>query len=413
LERVILHSDFNCFYASVECFYHPELRDKPVAVCGNVEQRHGIILAKTPQAKKYGVSTGEAIWQAKQKCPGLITVEAHYDLYMKFSSAARKIYERYSDNIEAFGLDENWIDLTGSGLLFGSGEKVAEELRQTIKQELGITVSIGVSWNKIFAKLGSDMKKPDAITVITRNNFKGKVWPLPASDLLYVGPATTRKLIRYGIRTIGDIAALKPEFLRGLLGKWGETLWAFANGFDISPVTKLDYVSAIKSIGNSMTTWRDIETPDDAWKVFTVLSESVAGRLRKHGFRARTVQISIRDVNLSWLERQTKLELPSCTAWEISKKAMELFLKSCDFHVSLRALGVRACDLSDNSSGQQLMFFEDAVWREKRERLESNVDLLRGRFGKNAVKRAVLINDDITGESDPLTHEIHPVAFNF
>ena len=413
MDRVILHSDMNSFYASVECLYHPELKDKPVAVCGDAEQRHGIILAKNQPAKKCGVSTGEAIWQAKQKCPGLITIDAHYDLYMQFSKSAREIYSRYTDNIESFGLDECWLDVTGSGMLFGSGESVAQELRRTIKRELGVTVSVGVSWNKIFAKLGSDMKKPDAVTVILRNNFKKTIWLLPASDLLYVGPATTRKLAHYGIHTIGSLAVTRPEFLRSLLGKWGETLWAFANGLDISPVTMMDYSAAIKSIGNSMTTYRDIENAQDAWKVLTVLSESVARRLRENGFRARTVQISIRDVNLSWQERQARFEQPCCTACELAKKAMELFCKNWDFHLPLRSLGVRACDLTDSSGGVQLMLFGNELLRERRERLESSVDLIRSRFGRQAIRRAVLIGDDITGESDPLTHDVHPVAFNF
>jgi DNA polymerase-4 len=403
----------NAFYASVECLYHPKLRDKPVAVAGDVEQRHGIILAKNQIAKKYGVTTGEAIWQAKQKCPGLVTVTAHYDLYMQFSYAARKIYEDYTDQIEAFGLDECWLDITGSGILFGSGEGVAQELRQRIKRELGVTFSIGVSWNKIFAKLGSDYKKPDAVTIIARDNYKSIVWSLPASDLLYVGPATTRKLARYGIHTIGQLAIAPPDYLHGLLGKWGETLWAFSNGYDLSPVTKMDYSSAIKSVGNSMTTYRDIESPEDAWKVYVVLSESVARRLRENGFRARTVQISIRDVNLSWQERQAKLKQPCCTAYELAVKAMELFDKNYDFHIPLRSLGVRACDLTDSTGGMQLMFFGDELKRERREQLESSVDLIRGRFGNDSVKRAILLGANIVGESDPLTHVVHPVSYNF
>ena len=223
MDRTIIHADMNAFYASVECLYHPELRNKPVAVCGDVEQRHGIVLTKNGIAKKFGVSTGEAIWQAKQKCHELVTLPARYELYMQFSKAAREIFERYTDRIEPFGLDESWMDLTGNLGILGCGEHVADELRSVIKRELGITASVGVSWNKIFAKLGSDYKKPDATTVITRDNFKEKFWPLPACDLLYVGRSTTRKLANYGIHTIGQLAALILIFCAGLSANGANT----------------------------------------------------------------------------------------------------------------------------------------------------------------------------------------------
>lgn len=411
MERVILHCDMNSFYASVECLYHPELRDKPVAVCGDVEQRHGIILTKNQIAKKYGVSTGEAIWQAKKKCPELVTLNARYDLYIQFSKAARKIYERYTDRVESFGLDECWLDLSGIAGFDGDGEKAAHELRNIIKNELGITASVGVSWNKIFAKLGSDLKKPDAVTVISKENYKDKIFGLPASDLLYVGRATTRKLARYGIHTIGDIAMSDTSFLRSILGKWGEMLWSFANGLDLSPVARSGEADCIKSIGNSMTTYRDIENADEAWKVFTALSESVAERLRKHGLRASTVQISVRDNALSWFERQTKLERPCCTAWELSKSAMDLFLQNYNFQRPLRSLGVRACDLTDAANGIQLNFFENTERIRRREQLEASVDAIRSRFGHSSIVRASLLGDDLTYEHDPLTHTVHPVSF--
>lgn len=411
MERTILHSDINSCYANIECLYHPELWNKPVAVCGDVEQRHGIILAKNQPAKKCGVLTGEAIWQAKQKCPNLITVPAHYDLYMEVSKAIRAIYARYTDRIEPFGLDESWLDITGISGLSGSGETVAQEIRRTIKKEIGVTVSIGVSWNKIFAKLGSDYKKPDAVTVITRDNFKEKFWPLPASNLLYVGPATTRKLAKYGIHTIGELACMEDDFLRSLLGKWGEYLWCFANGHDISPVAKMDYYAAIKSIGNSMTTFRDVTCREEAWQVILSLSESVARRLRENGFRCRTVKLSMKDSNFLYKEVQKKLSAPCCTVEEIAKAAVQLLDQYYPFTVPLRAIGVRACDLLSLANGVQTDFFEDTAKRERRERLESCVDKLRCRFGMDAVRRAALLNAEITGESDPLTHVVHPVAF--
>jgi DNA polymerase-4 len=411
MERTILHSDINSCYASIECLYHPELRDKPVAVCGDVEQRHGIILAKNQPAKKYGIATGEAIWQAKQKCPNLITVPAHYDLYIEVSKAIRAIYARYTDQIEPFGLDENWLDISGCTSLFGSGEQVAQEIRETVKTEIGVTVSVGVAWNKIFAKLGSDMKKPDAVTIITKDNFKEKVWLLPASDLLYVGPATTRKLSRFGIHTIGELACMKADFLHGLLGKWGEYLWCFANGHDISPVANMDFLSAIKSIGNSMTTFRDVTCREEAWQVIVSLTESVAKRLRENGFRGRTVKLSLRDTNLQWQEAQKKLNAPCCTVEDIARSAMQLLDVNYNFSAPLRAIGVRACDLLPLSDGIQIGFFQDAERRERWERIEGCVDNLRGRFGMDAVRRAVLLGAEITGESDPLTHVVHPVAF--
>lgn len=411
MERTILHSDINSCYASIECLYHPELRDKPVAVCGDIEQRHGIILAKNQPAKKYGISTGEAIWQAKQKCPNLVTVPAHYDLYIEVSKAIRAIYARYTDQIEPFGLDESWLDLTGSTGLFGSGEKTAQDIRETIKAEIGVTVSVGVSWNKIFAKLGSDYKKPDAVTVITRDNYKEKFWPLPASDLLYVGPATTRKLARYGIHTIGELASMKSDFLRGLLGKWGEYLWCFANGHDISPVSRMDYSAAIKSVGNSMTTFRDVTGREEAWQVILSLTESVARRLRENGFRCRTVKLSLKDKDFNWREVQKKLEAPCCTVGDISQAALQLLDQHYSFSVPLRAIGVRACDLLPLADGVQIGFFQDAERRDRWERIESCVDNLRYRFGMDTVRRAVLLGAEITGESDPLTHVVHPVAY--
>ena len=411
MNRVILHSDMNSFYASVECLYHPEIREKPVAVCGDVEQRHGIILTKNQYAKKYGVATGEPIWQAKQKCPNLICLPARYDIYMKFSQAARKIYERYTDQIEPFGLDECWMDITGNADSFEGGNRVADDIRQTIKRELGVTVSVGVSWNKIFAKLGSDYKKPDAITVFTKENYKQKIWPLPACDLLYVGPATTKKLASYGIHTIGELATADSGFLKRLLGKWGEMLWSFANGYDISPVSKMDYTVAIKSIGNSMTTYRDMETVQEAWKVIVALSESVATRLRANGMRCKTIQISLRDTNMMWLERQAKLMVPSCVVSDIAGTSRRLLAANWSFNSPLRALGVRACDLLPMSEGVQQGFFDDSFKREKWENIESCMDKIRGRFGNDAITRAVLVDNDITQESDTLTHTVHPIAF--
>ena len=242
-DRAILHSDCNGFYASVECLHHPEIRNKPVAVSGDAENRHGIILAKNEIAKKYNIKTGEAIWQAKQKCPDLITVPPHFDLYKRFSKMARRIYSEYTDKIEPFGLDEAWLDVTDNKNM--NGKEIALEINRRIKQELGITVSIGVSFNKIFAKFGSDYKKPDAITEITRENYRDIVWNCPAIDLLYVGRATGRKLESIGIYTIGDIATADVTLLRSYLGKWGDLIYGFANGYDSSTVAQMKEKSEV------------------------------------------------------------------------------------------------------------------------------------------------------------------------
>lgn len=256
MDRVILHSDLNSFYASVECLYHPELRGKPVAVGGSAEERHGIILTKNDLAKKCGVKTGEALWEAREKCPDIVILPPNFPLYLKFSKMARQIYADYTDKVEPYGIDECWLDVTGCNK---SGLEIAEEIRQRINFEMGVTVSIGVSFNKIFAKLGSDMKKPDAITVISKEHFKDKIWGLPAADMLYVGKSTNSKLARYAINTIGDIANMRVEFLTSFLGKMGGCLWAFANGLDDSPVAYDGEVAPCKSIGNSTTCYRDLE----------------------------------------------------------------------------------------------------------------------------------------------------------
>ena len=318
MERTVLHVDCNKFYASVECLHRPELRDKPVAVGGSTESRHGIILTKNEIASRYGLVAGEPLWQARQKCPQLVVVPPNFPLYMRFSKMARRIYEDYSDYIEPFGLDENWLDVTGDDR---TGEQIAQEIRRRVKAELGITVSVGVSFNKIFAKLGSDYKKPDAVTVISRENYHRVVWPLPCSDLLCVGPATTRKLNAYGVYTIGELAAARSDFLQGLLGKNGLMLRAFARGEDTSPVQHMDAKAAVKSVGNSTTTPRDLVDDTDVKVVFTVLAESVARRMREQGLQGRTVCISLRDKNLQTFTRRHKLAAATDVSTEILQAA--------------------------------------------------------------------------------------------
>ncbi len=409
--RAILHIDMNSCYASIECLHHPEIRHLPVAVGGDVEARHGIILAKNELAKRAGVKTGEALWQAKQKCPNLVIVPPHYQLYLRFSRMARAIYAEYTDRIEPFGLDEAWIDVTGSGV-FGDAVEIAETIRNRVKFELGITVSIGVSFNKIFAKLGSDYKKPDAVTVFGKDDYREKVWPLPVEELLYVGSATTRKLHARCIRTIGDLAQTDPSLLHSWLGNMGYVLHAFANGNDPSPVASLGEEAIIKSIGNSTTTPRDLTCEEDVNIIFYVLAESVAARMRENGFRAKTVQISLRDTDLFSFERQCKLESPSCLASELHDAGMRLLRDHYRFRKPLRSVGIRGMDLVPIQTAMQLNFFEDPVRREKRERLEVAVDELRRRFGHAAVSRAVTMCDPSLGTINPKDdHTIHPVGY--
>ena len=410
--RSIIHVDMNNFYASVECLYRPEIRHLPVAVAGDPLNRHGIILAKNMIAKKMGVKTGEAIWEAKQKAPGLITVPPDFQKYLRFSRLARKILYDYTDQIEAFGLDENWADVTGSLGLFGTGYDIAEKIRQRVKDELGVTVSIGVSFNKIFAKLGSDLKKPDAITMIPADNFQNIVWPLPAGDLLYVGKATERKLRKLGIITIGGIANCPLDVLTQLLGKWGEVLWLFANGKDSSPVRKIDESAAVKSIGNGTTCPRDLTTEEDIKLVFMVLAESVAARLRDYGLKCTGVQIMVRDSKLYYMTRQSKLLKPTNLSDDILNKAMELFKNNYDWWRPVRALGLSGINLVTEHSGIELSLFENPEKDVQKENLARVVDGLRKRFGHDAVLRAAaLLDSKLTGFNPKEDHTIHPVSY--
>ena len=410
--RTILHVDLNNFYASVECLYNPTLRGKPVAVAGDPANRHGIILAKNMPAKKLGVKTGEAIWQAKNKVPDLICVPPQYDKYLRFSRAARKIYYRFTNQVESFGIDEAWLDVSGSVNLFGSGPEIAEKIRKTVKNELGLTVSIGVSWNKIFAKFGSDYKKPDAVTCITQDNYQDIIWPKPASDLLYVGHATERKLKGIAILTIGDLAKRDPALLKLSLGKWGLILSDFARGLDSSPVRVIDERSAVKSIGNGVTTPRDITSADDAKLVFICLAESVAARLRENALKCTGVEITLRDSSLYTVTRQTKLSYPTYFSEDIFNAAMQLLNRNYDFYTNkhLRSIGVRGINLVTAEKGYQLeMFVADNT--DKKDRLAKAVDHLRRRYGHDAVLRAATLLDDKLRINPKDDHVIHPYSY--
>lgn len=412
MSRVILHCDANSFYASVEILYHPELRNQPVAVSGDAQSRHGIILTKNQLAKQYGIQTGEAIWQARQKCPQLVCVPPNYPLYVRFSRKMRRLYEQYSDRVESFGLDEAWIDLTNPGVTIADGERIAQELRRRVRTELGITVSVGASFNKIFAKLGSDMRKPDAVTVIPEERFREITWPLPVGDLLYVGPSTRRKLARMNVRTIGDLARLDTEVIRYCLGKNGLLLKAYANGLDESPVMPVDFRAAIKSVGNSTTPPHDIETPQDARCIYYLLAESVAARLRQEGFRARCVTVSARTTELVTRSHQRMLHKPTNLTDEIAAAAMQLFSERFEDGLPYRSVGISCSALTLDGAPIQLDFMGDEEHRMALESMERSIDDLRRRFGHQVVQRGVVLTDKKFAQVNPVEdHTIHPVPF--
>lgn len=417
MERVILHVDMNCFFASVEVLYHPEYRGKPVAVGGSEKDRKGIVLTASYEAKRMGVKTAMTLREACEICPELTVLPPNYKRYIRFSQLARDIYGEYTDQVENFGIDEAWLDLTGRAcLLKRTPWAVAEEIRQRIKEELGVTVSIGVSDNKVFAKLGSDYKKPDACTVIDSHNYKKIAWPLPVENLILVGGATKRKLNAHGIITIGDLACAAPKYLCALLGKNGELLHTFANCADETPVRNIGVERAIKSIGNGTTVPRDMETCEDAYIVLTMLSESVAQRLRDHGFLAGTVTLGVRQNDLDSFERQMQLLRPTNLATDLCNGAMALlkehFAVGERLETPLRSITITASGLIPETECVQTTVFEDTEQIIRREKLERTLDDLRRRFGCQCVRRAITVSDPTLGYINAREeHTVHPVGF--
>jgi len=395
MANFILHSDLNCFYASAEINENPSLRGKCVAVCGSTENRHGIVLAKSYEAKAYGVKTGQANWEALKACPQLTIIEPHYEVYMYYSRLVRSIYRRYSNDIEPFGMDENWISLPNLASI-DKACNIAQEIRASVRDETGLTVSIGVSFSKIFAKLGSDMKKPDAVTVIDRDNFRERVWPLPATELLYVGPRTGKKLRDIGVYTIGQLAALSEDCVRRKLGKNGVMLRAFARGEDGARVMPQDYEIPIKSVGHGATCIRDIESSAEIWQVIYSLSQDVNRRLRKNGFLARGVSLYIRYSDLSGTGQQMRMTAPTRSALDISLHAYALFFQGHERGRPVRALTVCAINLIPDDSPVQTDMFGDFAGRIRRRALEDAVDDIRSRFGMNSIIAASLMNSALT-----------------
>lgn len=398
-DRTILHSDLNSFYASVEIRNDPALAGQPVAVGGDEQARHGIVLAANQLAKRHGIRTAEALWSARRKCPELVIVRPHFDEYARFSQAVRQIYLDYTSQIEPMSLDEAFLDVTGSRSLFGDGETIAHTIRRRVKRELGLTVSVGVSFNKIFAKLGSDYKKPDAVTVFSRENYRALVWPQPAANLLYVGRATAKKLAGIGVHTIGDLAAADPAALHMLLGKMGPMLHAYANGWDRSPVAEYAAREEAKSIGNMVTAPRDICTPRDADLVLWPLCESVAHRLRRHGLCAGSLSLYVRDVQLEVHTRQCQLAPPTWLARELMEHARALLARHYKWKLPIRTLGVSAGELIPADAVSLQLDLEGAAEkRDKLERIERAMDGPKDRYGAAAVRRGTeLIDPDLSG----------------
>lgn len=398
MERTILHCDCNGFYASVECVRRPELKKVPMAVCGNPEHRHGIILAKNELAKSYGVITAETIWQAKKKCPELVLVPPHHDDYRRYSERVNAIYEEYTDQVEPFGIDESWLDVTGSRTLFGDGVTIANILRKRVYEDTGLTISVGVSFNKIFAKLGSDYKKPDATTVISKDNYEQIVHPLPVTSLLFIGKAATATLHKFGIHTIGDLAHSSKEQLRYALGKTGESIWEHANGLDQSPVRTVSQQREIKSISHGTTFHRNLLGMDDIKIGVRTLSDKVAARLRKHGLFCGGVQVVIKDPQFKVISRQRQLEHPTDLAETIYRCVLEMIRSSWDLSKSIRLITIAGINLTDQPSGYQLNLLSpnEPEKNEKREHLEHALDHIREKYGWVAVQNANLLRQDIT-----------------
>lgn len=396
MEKTILHCDMNSFYASVELLTRPELSGKPVAVCGDPDSRHGIILAKNEAAKAFGIITAETVWQARRKCPELVLVRAHHESYHKYSACMNEIYCRYTDMVEPFSIDESWLDVTGSLKLFGTGKEIADKIRDSAKKELGLTLSVGVSFNKVFAKMGSDYKKPDATTVITRENYKEIIWPLPTRELFFVGEKTAEKLKGMGIFTIGDLATSNRKRIVALLGKSGAVVHDYANGIDDSPVCLSYEKEKIKSVGNGITFKRDLVGEEDLRTAAAALSDKVAGRLRRYEMKCQGVKVDIKDPCFKTISRQKQLALPTNLAEEISAAAIELVHNTWGMNAPIRMLTITGIGLTDEKLEEQLSIFTASnQGREKTEKIERTLDRIRNKYGSSAITVGRIINNDI------------------
>ncbi len=402
MDRTILHCDCNGFYASCECAENPQLKKVPMAVGGSIDARHGIILAKNELAKKYNIKTAETIWQAKRKCPELVIVPPRHELYESYSKKVNDIYKEYTDLVEPFGIDESWLDVTGSHSLFGDGKTIADTLRKRIREELGITISVGVSFNKVFAKLGSDYKKPDATTVITRKNFKEIVYPLPVSDMLFAGKKTAVQLEKLNIKTIGDLANADRERIVKLLGKNGEMLYEYALGEDESPVKPVDSERELKSVGNGITFRHDLLGEEQIKQGIHLISESVATRMKRYGVKCTTIRVQIKGTDFKTVSRQRGIDSPTNLEKNLRDISYELLCEIWDFSKPIRAITITGANLIYDNGGMQISLFDDRE-EEKRENLETTIQKLRKKYGFNSVKTADVLDNEITVTETHLT----------
>ena len=400
--RDILHCDLNNFYASVECLVNPNLKGKPVAVCGDEKERKGVVLAKNYIAKSYGIKTGMTNYEAKKICKDLILVTANFPLYLKYSRLVKSIYLEYTDQMESFGIDEAWLDVTNSKY-FGDALTIAKTIKQRVKDEIGLTVSIGVSFNKIFAKLGSDMKKPDAITIISKENFKDRVWELPAESMICIGKATIKKLHKYNIFTIGDLANTDINFLHHKLGKWGIYLYNFANGFEDSKVKSIYDPTKIKSIGNSNTFYKDLNNKQEISAGIYALTDSIVKRaFEKNIYNAKTIQVTIKNFDMTTLSKQTSLSPSQINSKNLYRAFNNLTNQIKDNEKPIRGLSLSI--RSFNSKSRQMSIFDD-----KTAKLDKTIEKINKKYGFSVINRANILLDSKIGGLKP--NNIHPISF--
>ncbi len=414
MERWIIHSDINHCYAQIEEMMYPELRNVPMAVGGHEEDRHGIILAKNDLAKKYHIKTGESLRDAFQKCPELLIVPPHYDDYLFYTEEVKRIYREYSDKVESFGLDEAWIDITGTEKLFHkTAMELAEEIQRRVFKELGLTVSMGLSFNKVFAKLGSDLDKKQGLAVITRDNFKDMVFPLPIADILYIGKATSSQLNERNIYTLGDLALSSKEYIKSFLGKNGEMVWLFANGYDTLSVNSSQQV--IKSVGNGITAKHDIHTIEEAKIVLSMLAESVAKRLRQSNKLGSVISIGMRYKDLQGLSRQKRVDTPTNIAQEILDMVMILLRDNWNMAIPLRSLSISVSSLVEKETyAYQMSLFNTANEEDRYEQLhlEEVIQEIKERWGEKSIKYGhSLLDEELSDFSTQLGMDIHPPGF--
>ncbi len=407
MDRTILHCDCNGFFASVECIDRPELKNVPMAVAGDPKNRTGIILAKNELAKAFGIKTAETVYAAKRKCPNLVLVPPRHRVYGEVSGRVNALYQRYTDQVEPFGIDESWLDVTGSlSLLNTTGPLLADEIRARVREEIGITISVGVSFCKILAKMGSDLKKPDATTVLTYENFRDRIWPLPAGDLLFAGRSTVALLEKHGIKTIGDIARAQREDLGKLMGKGGELLWNYANGIDDDPVRSVGHMEEVKSIGNGMTFPRDLVTMTEIKAGVSMLADEVSTRMRNHGVKCQTLAVHLKDPSMKTISRQMTLRHPTRLQAELIEQSMKLIQANWKAGAPVRALTITASHLiPEDQDASQLSLFEDdgTKKREKLEKLEDAVYKIRNRFGSDSISMGA--PDALIGRSRRRHHD--------